>query len=83
MGEPTVQQYKNPLKWGWYYVERNGNAVSDLMSKRAAKAMRRDQTGKAGYGLAITYHAHAPKFKWFRRVGWPLKLQAEEKIAEA
>lgn len=83
MAAPNVQHYKNPLKWGWYYIERSGNAASGLMSKRAAKAMRRDLAGGAGYGLSVAYRNDAPKLKAFRRLGFPLGSVFPEKVIEA
>lgn len=68
-----VQQYRNPLKWGWYYIEGPRDPMTGMMSKRAARRMMREHPGRFGYGHHITYHSNAPRLKLFRRLGFPIK----------
>lgn len=68
-----VQHYRNPLKWGWYFVEGPHAPMTGLMSKRAAKRLMRDHRGEYGYGYQINYPASAPSNKLLRRLGFPLK----------
>jgi len=86
MAAPSVQHYKNPLKWGWYFVKRQGDTISGLMSQRAARKMRREMSRGygAGYGLSISYHPDAPEFKALRRIGFPIQpLSDGEKVNQA
>lgn len=68
-----VQHYRNPFKWGWYFVEAPGEPMSGLMSKREARRILQRNSGQYGYGHYITYPACAPRFKLFRRLGFPIR----------
>lgn len=68
--QPTTQQYRNPLKWGWYYVDE-GQTTTQLMSKRAARRWFRETQR---YGAArICTHNKAPAAKLIRRNTFPVR----------
>ena len=69
--QPAAQEYANPLKWGWYYVDM-GPERSGLMSKRAAKAYRKAKSRETTVHCTIMTHYNAPRIKAFRRMGFPI-----------
>lgn len=71
--QPTTQQFRNPLKWGWYYVDE-GRSTTGLMSKRAARKHFRD-TNRYG-GSRICIHNRAPSVKLVRRNSFPIRSLA-------
>lgn len=73
MAARRIMHYRNPFKWGWYFVEGPGEPMTGLMSKGAAKRIMRRRDGDLGYGYRINYPSGAPKFKLFRRIGFPVK----------
>lgn len=68
-----VMHFRNPFKWGWYYVEGPNEPMTGLMSKRAARRYMRSAEGRLGYGYRISYPSKAPSIKLFRRIGFPVR----------
>jgi hypothetical protein len=79
VGQPNQQEYRNPWKWGWYYVSLPENETSGLMSRRAARSyIRKVIMTKWSHGAVLHRHGNAPRFRFMRRISFPiLPLPAE------
>lgn len=66
MTQPTQQHYRNPLKWGWYYVAHGDEAETGLMTKNEARRYIKSGCSMYGYGRNILKRTDTPR-SWFKK----------------